>query len=139
MAEHRKLDADDIRVFSGSSNLALANDIAGCLGVPLGETNIRRFNNDNMYVQLGQSVRSRNVFIIQSMTPPVNDHLMEMLMMLDIARSASGPLLRITSRCSRRRARRFAPRAPRLNSIVGRTQECTDEGCASEVKEQHRG
>lgn len=83
------LDGDDLRIFSGSSNIALAGAIADCIGVPLGETHIRRFTNDNLYVQLGQSVRSRNVFIIQSLTPKVNDHLMELLMMLDIARSAS--------------------------------------------------
>src|SRR5262249_51795192 len=66
-----------------------AQEIANCIGVPLGETKIKRFTNDNLYVQLGQSVRSRNVYLIQSFTPPVNDHLMELLMMLDIARSAS--------------------------------------------------
>src|SRR6187431_1493617 len=87
--EKQTLNANDIRVFSGSSNSALAGDIANCIGVPLGETKIKRFTNDNLYVQLCQSVRSRNVFIIQSLTPPVNDHLMELLMMLDIARSAS--------------------------------------------------
>src|SRR4051812_37773950 len=89
MSEPRHLDPEDIRIFSGSSNGALAADIANSIGVPLGETKIKRFTNDNMYVQLCASVRSRNVFIIQSLTPPVNDHLMELLMMLDIARSAS--------------------------------------------------
>lgn len=89
MTEPKTLNPDDIRVFSGSSNIALAGDIANCIGVPLGETKIRRFTNDNLHVQLCQSVRSRNVYLIQSLTPPVNDHLMELLMMLDIARSAS--------------------------------------------------
>src|SRR5581483_9902344 len=61
---------------------------------------ITRFNNDNLYIQLGASVRSRHVFIVQSMTPPVNDHLMELLMMLDIARSAKkdAPRISITAR-----------------------------------------
>lgn len=89
MIEQKILNADDIRIFSGNSNNALASEIANCLGVPLSDTKIERFTNDNLYVQLGQSVRSRNVFVIQSLTPPVNDHLMELLMMLDIARSAS--------------------------------------------------
>ncbi len=83
------LNPNDIRVFSGNSNPALAADIAHLLGVPLDPTIIRRFTNDNLYVQLGATVRGRNVFIIQSLTPPVNDHLMELFMMLDIARSAS--------------------------------------------------
>jgi ribose-phosphate pyrophosphokinase len=83
------LNLNDIRVFSGSSNLALASEIARLLGVPLEPTAITRFTNDNLYVQLGSTVRGRNVYLIQSLTPPVNDHLMELFMMLDIARSAS--------------------------------------------------
>lgn len=89
MTEPKTLNPEDIRIFSGSSNVTLAEDIARSIGVPLSETKIKRFTNDNLYVQLCQSVRSRNVFVIQSLTPPVNDHLMELLMMLDIARSAS--------------------------------------------------
>lgn len=89
MTEPVTLNPNDIRVFSGNSNPSLAADIAGCLGVPLEPTVIRRFTNDNLYVQLGATVRARNVYIIQSLTPPVNDHLMELFMMLDIARSAS--------------------------------------------------
>ncbi len=83
------LRGDDLRVYSGSSNIPLAQAIADCLGVPLGETRIERFSNDNLKIQLGSSVRSRSVFLIQSLTPPVHEHLMELFMMLDIARSAS--------------------------------------------------
>ncbi len=82
------IDPGDVRVFSGSSNPALAAGIAEGLGVPLDKTEIRRFSNDNLYVQLGASVRARTVFVVQALSPPVNDHLMELLMMLDIARSA---------------------------------------------------
>jgi ribose-phosphate pyrophosphokinase len=82
------LDPSEVRFFSGSSNPLLAQDIATCLGVPLDETGISRFSNDNLYVQLGASVRDRRVFIVQSLSQPVNDHLMELLMMLDIARGA---------------------------------------------------
>lgn len=83
------IDPREVRFFGGSSHPQLAADIASYLGVPLEETRISRFSNDNLYIQLGASVRSRNVFIIQSLTPPVNDHLMELLMMLDIARAAA--------------------------------------------------
>ncbi|MFQ5811956.1 MAG: ribose-phosphate diphosphokinase [Anaerolineae bacterium] len=79
----------EVRFFSGSSHPQLAADIAGYLGVPLDKTEITRFSNDNLYIQLGASVRSRAVFIVQSLSPPVNDHLVELLMMLDIARAAS--------------------------------------------------
>jgi len=81
--------ADQVRFFSGSSNPVLAANIANELGVSLDETHITRFSNDNLYIQLGATVRYRRVYIVQSLSQPVNDHLMELLMMLDIARSAA--------------------------------------------------
>jgi ribose-phosphate pyrophosphokinase len=83
------LDPNEVRFFSGSSHPQLAADIVSHLGLPLDKTHISRFSNDDLYIQLGASVRSRVVYIVQSLTPPVNDHLVELLMMLDIARSAS--------------------------------------------------
>ena len=85
----RVIDPSEVRFFSGSSNRSLAAAIAKHLGLPLDDTRIVRFSNDNLYIQLGVSVRSRSVFIVQTLSPPVNDHLMELLMMLDIARSAA--------------------------------------------------
>jgi ribose-phosphate pyrophosphokinase len=85
----RKFDKNEVRFFAGSSHPKLAADIASYLNLPLDKTFIHRFSNDDLYIQLGASVRSRIVYIVQSLTPPVNDHLMELLMMLDIARSAS--------------------------------------------------
>jgi len=82
------IDAGEVRFFSGSSNRPLAADIALLLGVPLDDVAVSKFSNDDLYIQLGASVRSREVFIVQSLSPPVNDHLMELLMMLDIARGA---------------------------------------------------
>jgi ribose-phosphate pyrophosphokinase len=79
----------EVRFFSGSSHPQLAQDIAADLGVKLDETYVSRFSNDNLYIQLGASVRSRSVFIVQTLSPPVNDHLVELLMMLDIARAAA--------------------------------------------------
>jgi ribose-phosphate pyrophosphokinase len=83
------LNVDEVRFFSGSSNQPLAACIALELGVPLDDTHINRFSNDNLYIQLGASVRSRIVYLVQSLSQPVNDHLMELLMMLDIARGAA--------------------------------------------------
>jgi ribose-phosphate pyrophosphokinase len=83
------IPADQVRFFSGSSNQVLAAAIAGELGVPLDKTRITRFSNDNLFIQLGDTVRYRRVYIVQSLSQPVNDHLMELLMMLDIARSAA--------------------------------------------------
>jgi len=83
------LDPGNVRFFCGSSNQVLAAKIAKHLKVPLEGTRIERFSNDDLYIQLGASVRGRKVYIVQSLSQPVNDHLMELLMMLDIARSAS--------------------------------------------------
>jgi ribose-phosphate pyrophosphokinase len=67
----------------------LAAGIAEQLAIPVNKTHFSRFSNDNLQVQLGSSVRGRDVFIVQSLTPPVSDHLLELLMMLDIARGAA--------------------------------------------------
>ncbi|MBC8496765.1 MAG: ribose-phosphate pyrophosphokinase [Anaerolineales bacterium] len=85
----KTLDPSEVRFFSGSSHPTLAAQIAEHLGVPLEKTAVSRFSNDNLFLQLGASVRSRNVYIVQSLSPPVNDHLVELLMMLDIAKAAS--------------------------------------------------
>lgn len=83
------IEPSEVRFFSGSSHPQLAAAITRYLRVPLDDTIIRRFSNDNLYVQLGASVRGRRVYLIQSLFPPVNDHLVELLMMIDIARSAA--------------------------------------------------
>ena len=83
------INPSELRFFSGSSNPPLAAGIASYVQVPLEKTVISRFSNDDLNIQLGASVRGRAVFIVQSLDPPVNDHLVELLMMLDIARSAS--------------------------------------------------
>lgn len=83
------LNQSDVRLYSGRSNPALAASIAESLQIRLEKTHFSRFSNDNLFVQLGSSVRGRAVYIVQSLIPPVSDHLMELLMMLDIAKSAA--------------------------------------------------
>jgi len=83
------IPAGEVRFFSGSSNPHLAEKIALHLGVPLDSTHISRFSNDNLYIQLEATVRYRRVYIVQSLSHPVNDNLMELLMMIDIARGAA--------------------------------------------------
>lgn len=85
----RVLDSADVRFFSGRSHPRLAGAIASYLSVPLERTFFSRYSNDNCSIQLGASVRGRGVFIVQSLIPPVSDHLLELLMMLDIARGAA--------------------------------------------------
>jgi len=84
----KRIDPDDVRFFSGRSHPELAQKIASYLDVPLVKTVFSRFSNDNLFIQLGATVRSRSVYIFQSLIPPVSENLMELFIMLDIARSA---------------------------------------------------
>jgi len=87
MSEHQ-IDAQDVRIFSGQSHPEFAKGIADYLEIPLDKSYFQRFSNDCTEVQLGASVRSRTVFIVQSLVKPVSENLFELLVMLDIAHSA---------------------------------------------------
>ncbi|MHB0878786.1 MAG: ribose-phosphate diphosphokinase [Anaerolineae bacterium] len=76
-------------IFSGSAHPELAAEIAAYLGTELSPCRIVRFSNDNLYVQLLESAREREVFIVQPLVHPVHEHLMELLLLLDAARSTS--------------------------------------------------
>jgi ribose-phosphate pyrophosphokinase len=80
---------DALRIFACSSNRPLAAEICAHLGLQLGSLEISRFSNDNLRVQVGENVRERDVFVVQSFTEPVSDHVMELLITLDALRSAS--------------------------------------------------
>jgi ribose-phosphate pyrophosphokinase len=79
----------EIAVFSGSAHPELAEEICQHLGVPLRPVEIQRFANDCLEVQLQSNCRERDVFIIQPLVKPVQEHLVELLLMLDAARGAS--------------------------------------------------
>jgi ribose-phosphate pyrophosphokinase len=76
-------------VFTGSANPQLALDIARYLQVPLGRAHVGRFSDGEVTVELMENVRGRDVFIVQPTSPPANDHLMELLVMVDACRRAS--------------------------------------------------
>src|SRR6201999_3165337 len=76
-------------LFTGNANRDLAHEIARHLGVPLGEAEVGRFSDGEVNVELIDNVRGRDVFIVQSTCPPVNDHLMELLVLVDACRRAS--------------------------------------------------
>lgn len=80
---------DRIAVFSGQGHPALAEEICRNLGVPLSQTRFQRFSNDCQYVQLLANCREKDVFIIQPLCKPVQENLMELMLMLDAARGAS--------------------------------------------------
>jgi ribose-phosphate pyrophosphokinase len=79
----------EIVVLSGSAHRPFAERICGALGVPLSGTEIRRFSNDCLYFQLQENCRQRDVYVVQPLVPPTQEHLMELLLMLDAARGAS--------------------------------------------------
>ncbi|KAG9155792.1 hypothetical protein Leryth_004057 [Lithospermum erythrorhizon] len=78
-----------LKIFSGSANPALSEEIAGYMGLDLGKINIKRFADGETYVQLQESVRGCNVYLVQPTCPPANENLMELLVMIDACRRAS--------------------------------------------------
>jgi ribose-phosphate pyrophosphokinase len=79
----------DLMVFSGTANRPLASAVATHLGIPLGGADILQFANSNTFVRLHQSVRAKDVFIIQPTAAPVNENLMELLIFIDTLRRDS--------------------------------------------------
>jgi ribose-phosphate pyrophosphokinase len=79
----------DFKVFAGNSNVKLAEDIANHMGKPLGKSTVTKFSDGEISVSLWEPVRGVDVFIIQSTCDPVNDNLMELLIMIDAVRRAS--------------------------------------------------
>ena len=80
---------EDLKVFSGNAHPALARDICAYLGISLGKSEVFKFSNDNTFVRIRENVRERDVFLVQPIAAPVNDHLMELLIMIDAAKRAS--------------------------------------------------
>ncbi|MBF8266918.1 MAG: ribose-phosphate pyrophosphokinase [Dehalococcoidia bacterium] len=80
---------DDMRVFTGRAHPTLAEDICQYLKIPLGKANVFKFSNDNTFVQFLENVRQRDVFLVQPFAYPPNDHIMELLIMIDAAKRAS--------------------------------------------------
>lgn len=91
----------EITVFTGSAHPEFAEEMCGILGVELSHARTIRFSNDCLQVQLRANCRQRDVYIVQSLVPPVQESLFELLLMLDAARGASAahitrhPALRI--------------------------------------------
>ena len=76
-------------VFSGNANPQLAYNIAAHLGQPLGKAHIDRFSDGEVFVEVRENVRGQDVFVLQSTSPPANDHIMELLVCIDALRRAS--------------------------------------------------
>ncbi|MCL2035609.1 MAG: ribose-phosphate pyrophosphokinase [Oscillospiraceae bacterium] len=83
------LHGKDIKIFTGNSNRNVAQGIATALGLPLGKSEVTTFADGECNVSIGESVRGSDVFVVQSTSKPVNDHLMELLIMIDAFMRAS--------------------------------------------------
>lgn len=83
------LHGKDIKIFAGNSNRQLANEIAERIGIPVGIASVGKFSDGESAVNIGEVVRGSDVFIIQSTCEPVNDNLMELLVMIDALKRAS--------------------------------------------------
>src|SRR3981081_2873817 len=81
-------NAADFVVLSGNSNVPLAREVCEYLKQPLGKCSLTRFSDGEIQAEIGENVRGRDVFLMQSTSTPVNDHLMELLILIDAARRA---------------------------------------------------
>ncbi len=110
----------ELKVFSGSANRELAERICKYIGVPLGQATISAFPDTETYVRIEENIRGHDVFIIQPTCPPTNQHLMELLIMVDAARRASAD--RITAVIPffgyARQDRKDQPRVPITAKLV---------------------
>ncbi len=115
LGPHKRLE-----LFSGRSHRALAEEIASCLGVTLGEANVREFADGEVHCRFDSSIRGSDVFVVQTHCAPVNDSLMEQLIMIDAAKRASAS--RITAVCPyygySRQDRKSAGREPITAKLV---------------------
>src|SRR5512139_1323635 len=109
-----------MKIFSGSSNLPLAQAIAASIGLQVGQSTVMAFPDGETFVKVEENVRGEDVFIVQSTSPPTNHNLMEMFIMIDALRRASAA--RITSVMPfygyARQDRKDQPRVPITAKLV---------------------
>ncbi len=109
-----------LKIFTGNANPELAQKISAYLSIPLGQAVVKTFSDGEIYVEIKENVRGADVFVIQPTCPPVNDHLMELLIMVDALRRASAR--RITAVMPyygyARQDRKVVPRTPITAKLV---------------------
>jgi len=110
----------DLKLFSGNANRPLAEEIAQYLSLPVSDAEISRFSDGEVFVQVNENVRGTDVFVVQPTSPPVNDNLMELLVMIDALKRASAR--RITAVLPyygyARQDRKVQPRVPITAKLV---------------------
>ena len=111
---------DKIRIFSGNSNPVLAQKICDSLGVPMGTARVKTFSDGEILIEIGENVRGRDVYVIQSTCAPTNNNLMELLIMTDALKRASAATITavIPYYGYARQDRKAAPRTPITAKLV---------------------
>src|ERR671930_183094 len=110
----------DLVVFSGNSNKPLVKEICDFLQMPMGKCDVGQFSDGEIQIEIAENVRGRDVFLVQSTSTPVNDHLMELLIMIDAARRASAASITAVMPYYgyARQDRKVAPRTPITAKLV---------------------
>jgi len=118
--EQKEGSVTRLLLFSGNANRQLAQEIAEYLGVSLGLAEVSQFSDGEVFIQISENVRGADVFVVQPTSPPVNHHLMELLIMIDALRRASAH--RITAVIPyygyARQDRKVQPRVPISSKLV---------------------
>ncbi len=116
-----------MKIIAGNSNIPLAEEVSKYLGVPLAKATVRRFADNEVFVEILENMRGEDVFIVQSTSAPANDHMMELLIIIDALRRASAR--RITAVLPyfgyARQDRKMGPRTPISAKLVANLMEAS--------------
>ena len=112
--------SENVKIFAGTSNVALATKIAERYGLPLGEAEVVRFKDGEVFVKIDETVRGRDVFVVQSTSEPVNENLMELLIFIDALKRASAKSITVIIPYYgyARQDRKSSPREPITSKLV---------------------
>ena len=126
---------DKFKIFSGSANEPLADEICSFLGMPRGQCHVTRFSDGEVYLQILENVRGADVFVVQPTSFPVDQHLMELLLMIDALKRASAR--RITPVIPyygyARQDRKDKPRVPVSSKVVADLLKIGRASCRERV------
>ncbi len=114
-----------VKIFTGRSNPMLTNEIATCLGMEVGKIKIKPFSDGELYVQIQESVRGHDIFLVQSTNAPVNENLMETMIIIDALKRASAKTINVVIPYYgyARQDRKAAGREPITSKLVAKMLE----------------
>ncbi|WP_198434965.1 ribose-phosphate diphosphokinase [Aerococcus urinae] len=117
MSEH---EDKNFKLFSLNSNKPLAQKVADCLGIELGKINVNHFSDGEIHINIEESIRGDNIYILQSTSAPVNENLMELMIMIDACRRASADQINVVIPYFgyARQDRKAKPREPITSKLV---------------------